>query len=61
MPKRTTLTDTQKFEFCVYARDNKKTRPEYVKWIEEKWGVKVNESTITRILQTKDQRLSNEI
>ncbi|CAG8509885.1 1032_t:CDS:1, partial [Dentiscutata heterogama] len=27
----------------------------------KKNGVKVNESTITRILQTKDQRLSNEI
>ncbi|CAG8783442.1 12446_t:CDS:2, partial [Dentiscutata erythropus] len=25
MPKKTTLTDNQKFEFCVYARDNKRT------------------------------------
>ncbi|CAG8499965.1 24240_t:CDS:1 [Cetraspora pellucida] len=61
MPKRTTLTDNQKFEFCVYAHDNKRTCPEYVKWIENKWRVKVNKSIITRILQTKDQRLSNEI
>ncbi|CAG8474206.1 17180_t:CDS:2 [Dentiscutata heterogama] len=61
MPKRTTLMDTQKFEFCVYTRDNKRTHPEYVKWIKDKWRVKINESTVTRILQTKDQRLSNEI
>ncbi|CAG8757556.1 3576_t:CDS:2 [Dentiscutata erythropus] len=40
MPKRTILPDTQKFEFCVYARDNKRTRPEFVKWIEENWGSK---------------------
>ncbi|CAG8570789.1 13940_t:CDS:2 [Dentiscutata heterogama] len=29
MLKRTTLTDTQKFEFCIYARDNKRTCSEY--------------------------------
>ncbi|CAB5355892.1 unnamed protein product [Rhizophagus irregularis] len=32
----------------------------YVDWIEEKWSVRVNESTITRILQTSDKRLNSE-
>lgn len=56
-----TLTDAQKYEVCLYARDNKKTRSEYVEWIEQKWGVTVNESTITRILQTKERRLATEV
>ncbi|GBC40583.2 CENP-B homolog protein 2-like [Rhizophagus irregularis DAOM 181602=DAOM 197198] len=58
--KRTTLTEIQKHELCVYARDNKRTRSQYVGWIEEKWSVKVNESTITRILQTAENRLNSE-
>ena len=45
-------TDAQKYQFCLYARDNKKTRPQYVNWIEEKWGVRIDESTVTRILKT---------
>uniref|UniRef100_U9TCK5 Uncharacterized protein n=1 Tax=Rhizophagus irregularis (strain DAOM 181602 / DAOM 197198 / MUCL 43194) TaxID=747089 RepID=U9TCK5_RHIID len=28
-----------------------RTRSQYVDWIEKKWGVRVDESTITRILQ----------
>ena len=49
-----TLTDAQKYELCVYARDHKlKSRSEYVNWIEQKWGVRVDESTISRILQKK--------
>jgi hypothetical protein len=52
--KRTTLTEIQKRELCVYARDNKRTRAQYVDWIEKKWSVRVNESTITRILQTAE-------
>ena len=58
---KTTLTDIQKYELCLYARDNDKTRTEYVNWVENKWGVRVNESTITRILQKKDLLLHNEI
>jgi hypothetical protein len=58
--KRTTLTEIQKRELCVYAHNNKETRAQYVDWIEEKWGVRVNESTITRILQTSDKRLNSE-
>ena len=58
---KTTLTDAQKYEFCVYARDHKLKRSEYVDWIEQKWGVRVDESTITCILQTKDRRLSTEV
>jgi hypothetical protein len=57
--KRTTLTEIQKRELCVYACDNKRTRAQYVDWIEEKWHVRVNESTITRILQTSEKRLSS--
>ncbi|CAG8537223.1 17594_t:CDS:2 [Racocetra fulgida] len=34
--KNVTLTDLQKYKFCVYTRDNKGTRPKYVKWIENK-------------------------
>ena len=34
--KRTTLTELQKRDFCIYARDNnKKTRAQYVNWIDE--------------------------
>ncbi|CAB5381779.1 unnamed protein product [Rhizophagus irregularis] len=58
--KRTTLTEIQKREICTYARDNKRTRAQYVDWIEEKWHVRVNESTITRILQTTERRLGSE-
>jgi len=28
--KNITLTDIQKYELCLYARDNKKTRTQYV-------------------------------
>ena len=60
--KKVTLTDTQKYELCLYARDNNKlTRSQYVNWIEQKWGLRVDESTITRILQTKDKRLTTEV
>jgi hypothetical protein len=58
--KRNTLTEIQKRELCIYARDNKRTRTQYVNWIEEKWTVRVNESTITRILQTAEIRLGSE-
>ena len=62
MPKKNiSLSDIQKYEFCLYARDNKKNRTQYVDWIEQKWGVRVNESTITRILQSKEKRLNTEI
>ena len=53
--KRTTLTEIQKRELCVYALNNKKTRAQYVSWVEEKWGVRVNESIITHILQTSEK------
>ena len=60
--KKTTLTEIQKRDFCKYARDNsKKTRAQYIDWIEEQWGLRVSESTITRTLQTADKRLSSEI
>jgi len=60
-PKKITLTNAQKHEFCLYARDNKRTQAQYVYWIEEKWGVKIHESTVTRILQSSDKRLTSEV
>jgi len=59
--KKTTLTDIQKYNFCLYARDNNLTCAQYIDWIEQKWGVRVDKSTITRILQTKDKRLATEV
>ena len=59
--KKVTLTDSQKYELCLYANNNKRTRSQYVNWIEQKWGLRVDESTITRILQTKDKRLTTEV
>jgi hypothetical protein len=61
MSKRITLTDGQKRELCAYAHNNKKTRSQYVDWIEEQWGLRVDESTISRILQTSKNRLNDEI
>jgi hypothetical protein len=59
---KVTLNNSQKYEFCLYAHDNNKlARKEYVNWIEQKWGLKVNESTITRILQKSDEILNMEI
>jgi hypothetical protein len=57
---KVTLSDTQKYEFCLYAHNNNKTRSEYIKWIEQKWKLTVSKSTITRILQTKNKRLAVE-
>ena len=60
--KKVTLTDTQKYELYLYACDNNKlTRSKYVNWIEQKWELRVDESTITRILQSKDKRLTEEV
>jgi len=59
--KKITLTNAQKYEFCLYADNNKKTREEYVKWIEEKWGDTVDKSTIIRLLQSKEKRLATEV
>jgi hypothetical protein len=57
---KVTLSDSQKYEFCLFANDNKLTRKEYVNWIEQKWRVRVDESTITRILQKKVEILNTE-
>jgi len=60
--KKVTLTDTQKYELCLYAHDNNKlTRSQYINWIEQKWELRVDKSTITRILQTKDKHLTTEV
>ncbi|CAG8586978.1 623_t:CDS:2, partial [Dentiscutata heterogama] len=45
MPKRTTLTEEQKNELCTYAC----------------WGLRVDESTISRILKTSEEQLGNGI
>ena len=59
--KNITLTDIQKYELCLHARDNKKTWTQYVDWVEQKWGVRVNESTIMRILQSTDKWLTEKV
>lgn len=63
MPPKTKiyLTDAQKHEFVLYAQNNKGTRGQYADWIEERWGLRVDKSTITRILQTMDERLSTDV
>src|SRR4051812_23997864 len=62
MPKKNiSLLDIQKYELCLYACDNKKTRTQYVDWVEQKWEVRVNESTITRTLQSKEKQLTTEV
>src|SRR5438132_11842795 len=45
----------------MYAHHNPGTRTEHVNWIENKWKVRVSESTVSRILQKKEEWLSNEI
>src|SRR6266511_4794703 len=59
--KKVTLTDSQKYELCLYANNNKRTHSQYVNWIEQKWELKVDESIITRILQTKNKRLTTKV
>ncbi|CAB5376788.1 unnamed protein product [Rhizophagus irregularis] len=59
--KKITLTDNQKYELCLYANSTKENRAHYVNWVEQKWGVEVDKTTITRILQTREKRLSTEI
>lgn len=57
-----TLSDSQKREFCLYARSHSKlTRKEYVDWIEKQWAVRVDESTVTRILQKSEDILNTEV
>ena len=59
MPKtRVYLSESQKHEFCLYARQNDKlTRKKYVNWIERKWSIRVDESTISRILKKSEEIL----
>ncbi|CAG8745786.1 7750_t:CDS:2, partial [Dentiscutata erythropus] len=40
---KVTLTDAQKTALCIYAHDNKITRAKYVDWIEQQWGVRIDE------------------
>jgi hypothetical protein len=56
LKNKITLSDSQKYEFCSFAGDKKLTRKQYVDWIEQKWGVRVNESTITRIFLKKKKK-----
>ena len=59
---KTTLSDSQRRELCLYARNQSKmTRKEYVDWIEKQWAVRVDESTVTRILQKSEDILNTEV
>ncbi|CAG8599053.1 25110_t:CDS:2, partial [Dentiscutata erythropus] len=51
--KKVMLTDMQKAALCIYAHDNKMTRAKYVDWIEQQWGVRIDESMVSRILKTR--------
>jgi len=54
LKSKVSLSDSQKRELCSYARQSGKlTRKEYVNWIEKKWSIRVDESTISRILKKK--------
>ena len=39
--KLVTLTDSQKYEFCLYANHNNLTQKQYVNWMEQKWGLEL--------------------
>ena len=58
---RVALSDSQKHEFCLFANNSKLTRREYANWIEQKWGVRVDETTISRILKKKEEILNTEV
>ncbi len=58
---KVTLSSSQKYELCLYADKHKLTRTQYIDWIGEKWGVRVNESTITWILKGLNKWLAIEI
>lgn len=45
--KKITLTEIQKYQLCLYARNNKKIRSQYIDWIEQKWEVRVDKFTIS--------------
>ena len=45
--KKVTFSSSQKYKLCLYTDKNNKTRTQYIDWIEKKWSVRVNESTIT--------------
>ena len=55
------LSDSQKHDLCLYARSHKMTRKEYVNWIEQQWAVRVDELTVTRILQKSEDIINTEI
>ena len=59
--KKVTLTNIQKYELCIYASNNKKSRGEYVDWVEQKWDVRIHESTIIWILQGQNKWLTSEV
>ncbi|CAG8796717.1 748_t:CDS:2, partial [Dentiscutata erythropus] len=50
--KKVMLTDTQKTALYIYACNNKMTRAKYIDWIEEQWSVRIDKSTVSRILKT---------
>ncbi len=53
--KKVTLSNSQKYELCLYADKHKLTRTQYIDWIEKKWGVRVDKSTITQILKNTNK------
>ncbi len=58
---KVTLSSFQKYKLYLYANKHKLIWTQYINWIEEKWDVRVNESTITWILKGSNKWLAIEI
>ena len=64
--KRSTLTDSQKYEICVFLKETdeggeeKMTHRAVTNYILHRYNVKVDTSTISRLRQSADKRLSRE-
>lgn len=61
--KRMTLNDAQKYEVCLYMKEeedqsNRLTNKTLVGYILERFGIKVDESTVSRLRQQSESRLS---
>jgi len=64
--KRMTLNDAQKYEVCRYMKDEEEqsgrlTNKALVAYILERFGIKVDESTVSRLRQQSGDRLSRSL
>ena len=61
MSKKIALTDSQKYELCLYAQDNKKIRSQYVDWIEQKWELGLMNLQLRRFCKVKRNDLPQKL